>query len=255
MGDRDGAGMPGVLGNATAGCPPTEHLLQAYGRSMNEPRTELRILIVADIRLYRDGLAHLLDREDGLSVVGTASDPEHAIAQSQLGNVDIVLLDMAIPGSLTTTRLIVEGGPARVIGLGVTEIEQDVIACAEAGVSAYVPRDAVVSDLVQAIRSAERGELRCSPRMAATLFRHAAKSTLAPGKEADARSLTNRELGIVHLLDSGLSNKEIAQRIGIEVGTVKNHVHHILAKLHVRTRGEAAARMRGGLQRHKSLHA
>ncbi len=60
---------------------------------------------------------------------------------------------------------------------------------------------------------------------------------------------------IVNLLDRVLSNKEIAQRIGIEVGTVKNHIHHILAKLHVRTRGEAAARMRGGLQRHKALRA
>ncbi len=222
---------------------------------MNEPRAELRLLIVADIRLYRDGLAHLLDREDGISVVGTSSDLDDTIAQTLRTKADIVLFDMAMPGSLTTTRLIVEGTPARVIGLGVTEVEQDVIACAEAGVSGYVPRDASVSDLLSAIRSAERGELRCSPSMAATLFRHAAKSTSAPWKEVDARSLTNRELEIVHLLDSGLSNKEIARRMGIEVGTVKNHVHHILDKLHVRRRGEAAARMRGSLQRHKSLHA
>ncbi len=219
---------------------------------MNETRAEIRVLIVADIRLYRDGLAHLLDREDGMSVVGTASDSERAVAQSQRSEPDIVLFDMAIPGSLTATRLIVEGRP-RVIGLGVTEVEQDVLMCAEAGVSGYVPRDASVSDLVRAIWSAERGELLCSPRMAATLFRRAAKSTTSAGYSHPSRSLTARELQIVQLFDSGLSNKEIARRMGIEVGTVKNHVHNILEKLNVRRRGEAAARMRGGLQRHKAL--
>lgn len=222
---------------------------------MTEFKAEIRVLIVADVRIYREGLAHVLDLENGIAVVGTASDAESAITKIQAVRPDIVLFDMAIPGSLATTRLIVNAGPARVVGLGVEEVEGDVIACAEAGVSGYIPGDASVSDLVRAITSVHRGELLCSPRMAATLYRHAGMSATFRARPHSTRALTSRELEIVQWLDCGLSNKEIARRIGIEVSTVKNHVHHILEKLNVRRRGEAAARMRGSLQRHMSTNS
>ena len=221
---------------------------------MQDINAELRLLVVADIRLYRDGLAQVLNREQGITVVGTASDSDDALAQVRAIEPDVLLLDMGIPGSLATTRLIVESGSTRVIGLGVAEVEQDVIACAEAGVVGYVPRDASVADLIRSIWSVERGELLCSPRVAATLFRRAARRVSSGENGLPGRSLTARELEIVQLLDGGLSNKEIARRVGIEVGTVKNHVHNILEKLNVRRRGEAAARMRGSLHSHRSLH-
>ena len=190
---------------------------------MNEINSAIRLLIVADVRLYRDGLAQVLDREQGITVVGTASDSDDTLAQVRANEPDIVLLDMAIPGSLATTRLIVESGSTRVVGLGVAEVEQDVIACAEAGVVGYVPRDASVADLIRSIWSAERGELLCSPRIAATLFRRVAANSMSQGSEVSLRNLTPRELQIAQLLDEGFSNKEIAVRLGIEVATVGRH--------------------------------
>jgi DNA-binding NarL/FixJ family response regulator len=106
-----------------------------------------------------------------------------------------------------------------------------------------VAREGSVHDLVDAVERAARGELQCSPQVAGTLIRRlawraAAGATLIPSP------LTARESEIVRLIDEGLSNKEIAVRLGIEVATVKNHVHNLLEKLRVRRRSEAAARLR-----------
>ena len=135
------------------------------------------------------------------------------------------------------------------VALGVADADDHVLGCAEAGVAGYVPRDASLDDLVAVIESAFRGEAICSPRIAGSLLRRIA--TLAAGQNGTMplAHLTGREREIVRLIDRGLSNKEIARDLGIEVATVKNHVHNILEKLQVRRRGEAAARMRGILPR------
>jgi DNA-binding NarL/FixJ family response regulator len=109
----------------------------------------------------------------------------------------------------------------------------------------YVPRDASADELVRTVRSVARGELPCSPRIAAMLFRELATMDAAVPAPALA-SLTYREREVVALVDRGLSNKEIAAELGIELPTVKNHVHRVLEKLDVRGRSAAAARMRLG---------
>jgi DNA-binding NarL/FixJ family response regulator len=208
----------------------------------------ITLLIVADIRLYRDGLARVLDRQDQFQVAGTAAHIEGAVAEVRARQPDIVLLDMAMPGSLATARAIMELAPAvKVVALSVAETERDVVACAEAGMAGYVPREGSLADLVAALESVGRGEALCSPRMTASLLRRvAALAATQPSGLARAH-LTSREGEVLQLLDGGLANKEIAQRLGIEVATVKNHVHNILEKLQVHRRGEAAARMRGAV--------
>jgi two-component system nitrate/nitrite response regulator NarL len=209
-------------------------------------RQSIRVLVVAGTRLYREGLATYLAGADALTVVGTAGDAADAIARVRELRPDVVLLDVALAGDVTELRTIVAAEPgARVVAFGIVESEEAVIACAEAGVAGYVGREASMPQLVEVLEGARRSELVCSPRVAATLLRRvgALAREREPGHESPER-LTSRETQIVALVDEGLSNKEIARRLGIELSTVKNHVHNVIEKLHVSGRSEAAARVR-----------
>ena len=203
-----------------------------------------RLVIVTPIRLYRDGLALALSRDHDFDVVGTAGevdDPAFLLAALP----DLLLLDVAAPSWLEVAAAVATGdAPPPVVGLAVPETEEAVIACAEAGIAGYVPREASIDELAATLRAALRGEATCPPRITACLMRRvAALSAERPGFPQES-PLTAREEEIVTLIDEGLSNKEIAVRLFIEVATVKNHVHNILEKLNVSRRAQAAARMR-----------
>lgn len=209
----------------------------------------IRVAIVADTRLYREGLAQVLGRDSRIIVVATVARREEALASLPAVQSDVVLVDMATPDSCSLVRAMLDRVPhTRVIALGVAEDGDDVLGCAEAGVAGYVPREASIEDLVAVIESVARGEAICSPRVAASLLRRVAALASTHGGALPLTHLTSREREIIRLIDDGLSNKEIARHLGIEVATVKNHVHNILDKLQVHRRGEAAARMRGALR-------
>jgi len=218
--------------------------------------TVIRVAIVADIRLYREGLARVLERQPNISVVATAATSDGSLAPLLQLGPDVILIDKAMPDSLAAMRRVAVAAPgAKVVSLSVREGEgegeddRDVLASAEAGAIAYVPREASLEDLVAVIECAVRGEAVCSPRVAGALLRRiAALATDGRSDRVPAR-LTKREREIMGLIDEGLSNKEIAKRLRIEVATVKNHVHNILEKLQVHRRGEAAARLRAALPR------
>ncbi len=206
----------------------------------------IRVAIVADTRLYREGLAQVLGRDSGICIVATAARREEAVASLPDVQPDVILVDMALPDSLGALRVIVERVPdRRIIAIGVLDEEDDVLNCAEVGVAGYVSREASVEELVTVIESVARGEAICSPRVAASLLRRVAALAAGQGGELPLAHLTSREREIVRLIDQGLSNKEIARDLGIEIATVKNHVHNLLEKLQVHRRGEAAARVRG----------
>jgi two-component system, NarL family, nitrate/nitrite response regulator NarL len=201
----------------------------------------IRVLIVTRIRLYREGIAQLLGRRSGMTVVGVKSNLGEAAADIQRLEPDVVVLDMATADSQATVRDLKRLAPGvAVVALGVGELVGDILACVEAGVAGYLTREGSLEDLVAVVESAVRGELRCSPEVAGSLVRRLA--ALAGDREASPSQarLTARECEIVRLLERGLSNKEIAVRLGIEVATVKNHVHNLLEKLRVHRRMEAA---------------
>jgi DNA-binding NarL/FixJ family response regulator len=200
---------------------------------------------VSDIRLYREGLADALGASGRCEVAATAADVFSALDAAETHRPDVVLLDLAlVDGGDAVAELSALDPPAKVVALGVREVPSEVIALAEAGVAGYVPRDATLDELVDVVESVARGEMVCSPRIAALLLhRVAAARDSGNGHEPDAR-LTPRQNEIAGLIEQGLSNKQIAQRLSIEVATVKNHVHSILDKLGVEGRAAAAAHVR-----------
>jgi two-component system, NarL family, nitrate/nitrite response regulator NarL len=216
----------------------------------------LRVVVVAEVRLYREGLRDGLSSRDGLAVVGTAGSLEEVRRVVAVTRPDVVVLDMATRDSLRIVTALREEEPApKIVAFALDDTDRDIFACAEAGVAGYVPCEGSTDDLVATIVSCARGELICSPRIAALLFGRL--RSLAAGGRGPAATfkLTGRELQIARLIDAGLSNKEIAQDLGIEVATVKNHVHNLLEKLRVTSRAEAAARLRGYLPRSERVPA
>lgn len=199
-------------------------------------------LIVGDVNLYTKGLAQILRSQPSVSVIGTASDFDSALCVFARLTPHIVLLDMAMPRAFEAARRIHAVSPeTRIIALSVSEDRREICTCAEAGVDAIVMRDASVDDLLDVMNSASNGEFYCSPRTAAFLLEHVASLARRCDGLADIPTLTRRQTHILDLLTCGFSNKEIALRLGIEVATVKNHVHQILQRLQVNRRGEAAA--------------
>jgi two-component system nitrate/nitrite response regulator NarL len=201
------------------------------------------VVIVSDVRLYRDGIAAALARRDTISVVGAAGRVAEAVGQIESLAPAVVVFDMAMRDSLAGIRTLAAGAfHSRIVAFGVDEHGSDVVSCAEAGVAGYVPCEASIDDLAATVEGVSREESPCSPRVAATLFRRIAALAATTGHTSGGGAvLSHREEQILALIRRGLSNKEIAQQLTIEVPTVKNHVHSLLGKLGVTTRAEAAA--------------
>lgn len=207
-----------------------------------------RILIASGVRLYREGLSHVLSRIEGFSVVATARDGRETLDACCDLRPNVTLLDLAMPGSLALIGQVAKlRSDAAILALSVPDLQREVVACAEAGATGYVSRDASIDELVAAIRSGLRGEFRCPPRIAQTLMRRVHRlAHAATESTAEPARLTRRQCEVLELIAQGLSNKEIAQQLCIEVSTVKNHVHTILEKLRVERRTQAAAALRVG---------
>lgn len=227
------------------GAEPVDCSLRGEARAVAEESAAMRILIVCSVRLLRDGLQSLFEvRPRVASVCGVATSDE-ALSKLRTYDASLILIDLTSPDRLDLARHLSTITPRlQVLGFAASEREHDVLAYAEAGITAFVSSDASHEELLEAIDRAARGELLCSPHVAGTLFRRVA--ALAGVRQSDSAlsSLTGREREVVHFIDEGLSNKEIARSLRIGVSTVKNHVHRILEKLQVRRRGEAAARLR-----------
>lgn len=207
-------------------------------------RERRRVFVLSDVRLYSDGLAALLAAEPSIDVAGSSALDDQGARRIIASRPDILIVDaIALRSSDFVARLVTELPAMLVVACGVREELEEVVACAQCGAAGYVARDASAEDLVRIVRSLERGELPCPPRIASMLFRQLAGRTSVPAEDP-ASALTTREREVIALVDRGLSNKEIAASLSIEVATVKNHVHRILEKLAVHRRSAATARLR-----------
>ena len=204
-----------------------------------------RAFIISDVRLYRDGLASSLSRRSAVKIMGAGSATPAIITQVQELGPDVVVLDAARAGTIELAKSLMFIMPGiKIIAFAVSEVDQEVLAWAEAGIAGYVALDASEDDLVAAIQRVMCGELHCSARVAGLLFRQVAALTAQQTQPGERSALTPREDQILALVEHGMSNKEIARELRIGNTTVKNHVHNILEKLKVRRRGEAAAYQR-----------
>jgi two-component system, NarL family, nitrate/nitrite response regulator NarL len=195
---------------------------------------EVRVVVVSDVFLYREGLSASLSHA-GVTVVRAVPAAQ---AEDASSDADIVVLDASAEGALRLARQIGWRGRRKVIGFGIGDADEEVLACAEAGLAGFVPREAGAEGLLAAIDRAVRNEVQCSPRATALIF--ARLAALAGPMHGTPASLTRREREVARLMAEGLSNKEIASALCLGVPTVKNYAHAVLEKYGVRRRSAVA---------------
>jgi DNA-binding NarL/FixJ family response regulator len=207
----------------------------------------IRVLIVDDQALFREGLRTLLSVQADIDVVGEAGDGIEAIQECARLKPAVVLMDMLMPrldGVETTRRLHTEQPECRVIILTTFDDDDYVFDGLRAGALGYLLKDAPSEKLLEAIRAAARGESFLQPSVAAKVVAEFSRLAHHPPDVELVEPLSEREREVLRLLSSGASNREIAEALVIAHGTVKNHVTSILGKLGVRDRTQAAIKAR-----------
>ena len=203
----------------------------------------IRILIVDDHTLFRSGIKALLQRQEDFEVVGEAGDGLEGLKRAKSLQPDVVLLDLHMPGigGREAVKLLSEEVPAcNVLLLTVSEDAEDLIETIRAGARGYLLKNIETDFLLNAIRSAARGESVVSPQMTGKLMMGVRMGKDAAPGEDDKEKLSPREKDIIALLAKGVSNKEMAHTLNVAESTIKIHVQNILKKLHLTSRVQAA---------------
>ena len=191
----------------------------------------IRVLLVDDHPVVRSGLAGLLGGEPDIEVVGEASDGREGVERAEALQPDVVLMDLRMPvmdGVEATTLIVAAGGP-RVLVLTTYDTDADILRAVEAGATGYLLKDTPREALVEAVRSASRGETVLAPPLAAKLMRQVRSND----------QLTPREVEVLALVSRGMSNGDIAKELFIGEATVKTHLLHVFDKLGVSDRTAA----------------
>ena len=200
----------------------------------------IKVLIVDDHNVVRQGLRYLLEQEDGIEVVAECPDGDSAIAAVRALAPTVVLLDLFMPGTTGLEVLVQikrERPDTEVLMLTSSTADEHLLAAVRAGALAYLPKTAGVDQVVASVRAAARGESLLDPRIAARLVREVRD---ASPRRGPLDQLSPRETEVLALLARGKSNREIARACGIGEETVKAHVSSVLAKLHLADRTQAA---------------
>ena len=212
--------------------------------------TPIRLLLVDDQAMFREGVRLLLELQPDFVIAAEAADGERAVAQASELRPDVVLMDLRLPvvNGVEATRRIVQAAPAtRVIVLTTFEEDGEVFAALRAGAVGYLLKTSPGEKLCEAIRLAARGESFLEPSVAAKVVAEFARLTPTRATESTPSlrdPLSARELAVLRLLSQGKANKEIASDLDLAEGTVKNHLSTIFSKLGVLDRTQAALRAR-----------
>ena len=209
---------------------------------------KLRLFLVDDNRLFRDGLAAMLNAQGDLTVVAALADVEEALRRVPAAKPDVVLLDQALRDgdALQLSRAMRQASPeTKVIVMGLLPMQDDVVAYVQAGVSGFVLKAATLDDLLHAVRAVAQRANILPPPLTVSLFSQIADLAVRRGEShaLQAVRLTKREREVVDLIAAGMSNKEIAQRLHLATHTIRSHVHNVLEKLVLRSRLQIAAYM------------
>lgn len=205
-------------------------------------KNKIRVLLVDDHTLFRKGLAELLEQRGAIRVAGIAGNSDEALQMLKSAAPDVVIIDLNMPphGGLALLRqLRAEGWRVPVLVLTVSDDQNDLASAMGAGAQGYLLKDMEPDDVVDAVQRAVRGETVVAPAMTLKLV-HILQGGPQPPKSDALQQLTPREREILDYLAQGLSNKAIGRALDISHDTVKLHVRHILAKLNLTSRVEAA---------------
>jgi DNA-binding NarL/FixJ family response regulator len=216
----------------------------ASTKTTSQPLVGQPLLIVSEVRLLREGIAKVIEGQSSLWVAGLCGNLSEALAKIGERPWVTVLLDASFPNGLDAVRAIHAIDPAAfVVVFAVSETEENIVAWAKAGAVGYIPTTAALRELAGFIESIIRGEQICSAGIASRLMRRLGSDPALGDDRNSSRpmfSLTAREHEIIHMIAEGLSNKEIARRLHIELSTTKSHVHNLLGKLGLQRRGQVA---------------
>lgn len=204
----------------------------------------IKVLIVDDHRVVREGISAILNIVDDIDVLGEAKDGQEAIEQARALLPDVVLIDISMPrmDGVEATRAIKREHPHMgIVALTMYEEEQYIYDMIRAGATGYLLKDTDSSELTKAIRAIYRGESLINPSVASKILSEFSQLSEGKGRRVRAdHDLTERELSVIRLLAEGKTNKEIANALNLSEKTVKNHVRNIFHKLHAYDRTHAA---------------
>ena len=203
---------------------------------------KIKVLIVDDHQVVRQGLRTFLELHEDIDVVGEAVDGLDAVETARQLAPDVILMDLVMPhldGIAATRQVKALGGVTKVIALTSFTEDDKVFPAIQAGASSYLLKDVSPDELVEAIRAVHRGEARLHPNIARKLMEQVAHQDI-PKPMSLAKDLTERELEVIRLVAKGLSNQSIARDLFISEKTVKTHVSNILGKLDLEDRTQLA---------------
>jgi two-component system NarL family response regulator len=211
----------------------------------------MKVLLVDDQVLFRKGVRALLEAEEDIQIVSEASNGQEAVDKVKAFRPGVVLMDIHMPvcGGVEATRLIKAEHPeVKVVILTVSDDDDDLFEAIKAGAEGYLLKDLRPEELIQMLRSVAADEAPVSPAIASKLLGEFRRRPRDEASQPSGPELTSREREVLQLVAEGLSNAEIGLKLCVVEGTVKNHLHNILEKLHLHNRVQAAAyAMRAGI--------
>ena len=201
----------------------------------------VRVLVADDHAAVRQGLVLVLNRAEDIEVVGEAADGDGAVRMARSLRPDVVLMDVRMPGGgIEATRVLVREGVCQVLILTTFDLDEYVYSALQAGAAGFLIKSVEAPRLVEAVRLVARGEGVLSPEVTRRVISRFVAPDPAPARPPGLDELTDRERDVLVRLGEGLSNQQIARRLNIGETTVKSHVSHILTKLDLRSRVQAA---------------
>jgi DNA-binding NarL/FixJ family response regulator len=206
---------------------------------------KIRLLVIEDNRLLRDGILSILKPHSDIVIIGASGDGKDTLVKIKQSKPNVVLLDLGLRSlnSLQVVGLVKKDFPqAKIIVMDLAPVQADILQYVKAGANGFILKDASLNDLLITIRTVSEGATVLPPMLVDSLFSQIVEFAVREGKTKlkQAVQMTKREREVIELLSEGMTNKEIAQRIHVSMYTIKSHIHNIMEKLALHTRLEIA---------------